>query len=110
MDNHHHRALPLGQRPDLLDHAGSDEGVWVVDQHLDDGGVAALRRFDQHRGVVLQLVEGVSPLLEQHLERKGVFRRFLCSGGLGYPRDKDNQQLSQRSKFLQQSKLLQVSV
>ena len=77
-----------GHLLDLLDHGGGDEGVWVVDQHLHDSGVAALRRLDQHRGVVLQLVEGVSPLLEQHLGKKGLFRRFLCTGGGGLPGDK----------------------
>ena len=30
-----------------------DQGVGIVDQHLDDGGVAALGRFYQHGGVVL---------------------------------------------------------
>lgn len=52
----------------LLVHQYGLHGVRIVQQQLHDVGVAALRRLDQHRRVVLQLVVGVGIVAQQQLD------------------------------------------
>lgn len=43
-------------------------GVGVVEQQLHNGGMPALSRLDEHRGVVLELAERVRVAREQELD------------------------------------------